>query len=436
MGTFLGVNNRASVWYHRGAASELFFSDFIKKGEDKMDKISVKRRDGKGRILQQGESQRKDGRYCYQYTDAFGKRRSVYSWRLDRSDRTPPGKKAEPSLREKKRQIQADLFDQITPAGDNLKVVDLVEKYVSLKIGVRPSTRAGYTTVINLLKKDEFGGKRIDKVKLLDAKKWLMDLQKNGRGYSTIRTIRGVLRPAFQMAMDNDLIRRNPFSFGLMEVVYNDSVTREALSHENERKFLSFVKNDKHFSKYYDGIYILFNTGLRISEFVGLTKADIDFKGMKIKVDHQLQRYNELGYKIVEPKTESGVREVPMTQEVADCFRRILKERRAPKVEPIIDGYSGFIFLDKDGHPMVALHWEKYFQHICEKYNKIYRVQMPKVTPHVCRHTFCSRMAAARMNPKVLQYIMGHSDISVTLNTYTHMEFEDASEEMRRISGE
>lgn len=401
-----------------------------------MDKISVKRRDGKGRILQQGESQRKDGRYCYQYTDAFGKRRSVYSWRLDRSDRTPPGKKAEPSLREKKRQIQADLFDQITPAGDNLKVVDLVEKYVSLKIGVRLSTRAGYTTVINLLKKDEFGSKRIDKVKLLDAKKWLMDLQKNGRGYSTIRTIRGVLRPAFQMAMDNDLIRRNPFSFGLMEVVYNDSVTREALSHENERKFLSFVKNDKHFSKYYDGIYILFNTGLRISEFVGLTKADIDFKGMKIKVDHQLQRYNELGYKIVEPKTESGVREVPMTQEVADCFRRILKERRAPKVEPIIDGYSGFVFLDKDGHPMVALHWEKYFQHICEKYNKIYRVQIPKVTPHVCRHTFCSRMAAARMNPKVLQYIMGHSDISVTLNTYTHMEFEDASEEMRRISGE
>ena len=79
------------------------------------------------------------------------------------------------------------------------------------------------------------------------------------------------------------------------------------------------------------------------------------------------------------------------------------------------------------------MHWEKYFQHICQKYNSIYKVQMPKVTPHVCRHTFCSRMAAARMNPKTLQYIMGHSDISVTLNTYTHLGFEDASEELDRI---
>ena len=101
----------------------------------------------------------------------------------------------------------------------------------------------------------------------------------------------------------------------------------------------------------------------------------------------------------------------------------------------MIDGYSGFLYLDKNGMPTVALHWDKYFQHICQKYNQIYRNQMPKVTPHVCRHTFCSRMAAARMNPKTLQYIMGHSDISVTLNTYTHLGFEDAIEEMRRITG-
>ena len=61
---------------------------------------------------------------------------------------------------------------------------------------------------------------------------------------------------------------------------------------------------------------------------------------------------------------------------------------------------------------------------------------MPKVTPHVCRHTFCSRMASARMNPKTLQYIMGHSDIGVTLNTYTHLGYEDAIEEFERISEE
>lgn len=179
---------------------------------------------------------------------------------------------------------------------------------------------------------------------------------------------------------------------------------------------------------------IFFRFCLTKAEFVGLTKKDIDFKEMKINIDHQLQRYNGIGYKIEEPKTESGTRQIPMTPEVAECFRRIIKARIKPKAEPIIDGYAGFLFLDKDGHPMVAMHWEKYFQHICQKYNKIYRVQLPKVTPHVCRHTFCSRMAAARMNPKTLQYIMGHSDIGVTLNTYTHLGFEEASEEVRRIS--
>lgn len=217
-------------------------------------------------------------------------------------------------------------------------------------------------------------------------------------------------------------------------MIYNDSVTREALTRDQERKFLKFVQEDPHFKRYYDGIYILFHTGLRISEFTGLTKADIDFGNMKINVDHQLQRYVKVGYKIVEPKTESGIRQIPMTAEVAECFRRIIKARAKPKKEPVIDGYAGFLFLDKDEHPMVAMHWEKYFQHICEKYNKIYKVQMPKVTPHVCRHTYCSRMAAARMNPKTLQYLMGHSDISVTLNTYTHLGFEEASEEVLRLS--
>ena len=140
-----------------------------------------------------------------------------------------------------------------------------------------------------------------------------------------------------------------------------------------------------------------------------------------------------MAYMIEAPKTESGVREIPMTPEVEDAFRTIIKKRRKPKVEPMVEGYSGLLYLDKNDMPMVALHWEKYFQHILQKYNNIYRVQMPKVTPHVCRHTFCSNMAKSGMNPKSLQYIMGHSDISVTLNTYTHVKFEDAQEEMRKI---
>lgn len=395
--------------------------------------MSEIRRDKKGRRLLTGESQRKDGKYEYKYQDAFGKRKTVYSWRLTEADSVPKGKRGDIPLREKERQIQLDLSRGIACAG-NLTVLELVEMYVAQKRGVRHNTRANYNFVLNIIRKEEFGLKRIDKIKIFDAKAWLIKLQADGRGYSTIHSIRGVLRPAFQMAVDNDLLNKNPFEFQLSTVVVNDSVTREALTRKQERAFLEFVRNDKHFSRYYDGIYILFKTGLRISEFVGLTAGNIDFENSRIVVDHQLQRTRSMEYVIEDPKTGCGTRMVPMTPEVKECFARILANRKPPKVEPVVQGYSGFLFLDKNGRPMVALHWEKYFQHICAKYNSIYKAQMPKVTPHVCRHTFCSNMAKSGMNPKTLQYIMGHSEIGVTLNVYTHIGFEDARAEMLELN--
>lgn len=242
-----------------------------------------------------------------------------------------------------------------------------------------------------------------------------------------------VERPAFQMAVDDDLIRKNPFEFQLATVVVNDSVTMEAITRKQERAFMEFVIQDKHFCRYYDGIYILFKTGLRISEFVGLTLNDIDMQDRKINVNHQLQRKRNMEYVIEDTKTTSSTREIPMSDEVYVCFQRIIANRKKVKKEPMIDGKCSFLYLDKNDMPMVALHWEKYFQHIREKYNKIYRVQMPEVTPHVCRHTFCSNMAKSGMNPKTLQYIMGHSNIGVTLNTYTHVQYEDAEKEMNKI---
>ena len=213
------------------------------------------------------------------------------------------------------------------------------------------------------------------------------------------------------MAVDDDLIRKNPFEFQL-----------------------AFVSQDNHFCRYYDGICILFKTGLRISEFVGLTLSDIDMQDRKINVNHQLQRKRNMEYVIEDTKTTSGTREIPMSDEVYACFQRIIANRKKVKKEPMIDGKCGFLYLDKNDMSMVALHWEKYFQHICEKYNSIYKVQMPKVTPHVCRHTFCSNMAKSGMNPKTLQYLMGHSDIGVTLNTYTHIGYDDAKEELERVA--
>lgn len=397
--------------------------------------MSEKRRDSRNRILRNGESQRKDGRYAYKYVDGNGQKCFLYSWKLEKTDKLPAGKRDDLSLREKIKLLQKDLDDEIVPRGGEMTVYQLAKKYISQKTGVKHNTEANYNFVLNIIKKEKFGACRIDRVKLSDAKAWLIKLQKDGRGYSSIHSIRGVIRPAFQMAVDDDLIRKNPFEFMLATVVVNDSVTREAITRKQEREFLDFVKNDRHFSKYYEGIYILFKTGLRISEFTGLTLSDIDLEKRTININHQLQRKRNMEYTIEDTKTSSGTRVLPMTDDVYACFKHIIEKRKKPKVEPMIQGKAGFLYLDKNGMPMVAMHWEKYFQHICEKYNSIYKVQMPRITPHVCRHTYCSNMAKSGMNPKTLQYLMGHSDIGVTLNTYTHLGFEDAREELRRVSG-
>lgn len=391
----------------------------------------AKRRDNKGRILQVGEFQDTSGRYVYKYIDSSGKRKSFYSWRLTQSDVTPAGKKNDIPLREKEKKVQIELLKGMRT--EDMTVYELVERYLLTKTGVKHNTAANYKFVQNVLAKEPFGQKKINNVRLSDAKLFLIKLQDEGRGYSSIHSIRGVLRPAFQMAVDDEMLNRNPFEFQLVTVVVNDSVTREAISRADERKFLDFIKKDSHYSRYYDAMFILFKTGLRISEFCGLTISDIDFKTGILNIDHQLQRTRNMKYIIETTKTTCGTRRIPMTEEVADAFRRIISNRKKPKVEPMIDGHTGFLWLDKNEMPMVALHWEKYFHLSVEKHNKTYRVQLPKITPHICRHTFCSNMAKSGMNPKTLQYLMGHSDIGVTLNTYTHLGEEDAKEEMGKM---
>ena len=151
------------------------------------------------------------------------------------------------------------------------------------------------------------------------------------------------------------------------------------------RKFLKFVHDDNVYCKYYEVFYILFHTGLRISEFCGLTIKDIDLKNRIINIDHQLQRIGSMEYHIESTKTNAGTRKLPMTEDVFRMFRAILEDR--PTDFP----------------------------------------------PHICRHTYCSNQAKAGMNPKTLQYLMGHSDIGVTMNTYTHLGLDDAKNEMIRM---
>lgn len=395
--------------------------------------MSKKRRDNKGRILREGESQRLDGRYVFKYYDKLGRQHFIYSWKLEPTDSLPLGKKNVISLREREKNILKDLEDGINTIASNITVFELVQRYISQRKGVRHNTKVGYNFVLNIINKDIFGSRLINSIKLSDAKMWFIKMQEKGRSYSTISTIRGIVRPAFQMAVDDDILRKNPFDFKLSKVIKNDSKSRQAITPEQEYRFLEFIKKDEYFCKYYEAVYILFKTGLRISEFAGLTINDIDLKNKVLTVDHQLQRKRDTTYIIEKTKTTSGLRKIPLTQDICEAFKVIIVKRRKPKIEPMIDGKVGFLFLDRNSMPTVSLHWEKYFKRIWKKYNETNEGKLPIITPHVCRHTFCSNMVRAGINPKVVQYIMGHSDISVTLNTYTHLNFDDAKNEIERI---
>ena len=351
------------------------------------------RRDAKHRVLRRGESIRDNGKYQFKY-QVDGKPHFVYSWRLEPTDPQPVGKKPCLSLRELEKQIGYHLDSKLDPLGRNITVEELINRYLATKTGVKPNTQMNYNFVRNLMKNEPFNRKKISEVKVSDAKLFLIKLQQDGKGYSTVKTVRGVLRPAFQMAMDDDLIIKNPFGFQLAGVVVNDSVTREAIKPDEMRKFLKFVHDDNVYCKYYEVVFILFHTGMRISEFCGLTIRDLDMENRIINIDHQLQRIG-MTIHIESTKTNAGTRKIPM--------------------------------------PEVAMHWEHRFNHMVGRYNEIYRIQIPNITPHVCRHTYCSNMARAGMNPKTLQYLMGHSDIGVTMNTYTHLGLEDAQNEMIRL---
>ena len=383
--------------------------------------MSEKRRDNKGRILRTGESQRKDLIYQYRYTDIRGKRRTIYSSNLS-------------ELRKKEAEILKQLSEGIDYAAGQITVIALVERYIRLKQGTRYNTKVGYKFVLNIIKKEDFGYRQIRDIKVSDAQAWMIKLHDDGRGYSTLTSERGVIKPAFQMAYNEDAIRKNPFDFKLVDVVPNDSQKRIALTDEQQEIWMNFIREDKTYSKYYDEFVVLLGTGMRVSEFCGLTKDDLQFSERRIRVDHQLVRERGGKYYVEKTKTECGCRFIPMTDEVYRSLLNILERRKKVAKEFIVDGYSGFLLLDKNDHPKVALHIENEMRWAMKKYSKLHPDKpLPHITPHVFRHTFCTNMANKGMDVKHLQYIMGHSDVGVTLNVYTHANYDLAAEQMLEI---
>ena len=385
-----------------------------------------KRKDKNGILLRKGERQLENGRYQYRYTDPFGERHSFNADTLD-------------ELRELERQAKRDSEEGRVYAAGEISVIKLVKRYLKLKQCSRYNTKVNYNTVTRIIEKEQFGCRKIRDIKVSDAKLWFIDLQARGFRYCTITNIRGVVKPAFDMAWEEEIIRRNPFSFKITDAIVNDTIPRIALTREQEAKWMDFIRNDRTYSKYYDEFVVLFGTGMRVSEFCGLTKNDLDFKNRVIRVDHQLcrERMKDQGnrYFIEKTKTESGKRNLPMDEEVYQALKRIVANRPRVKTEMVLNGYTGFILIDKNGRPKVALHIENEFRWAEHKYRKLFpNDPLPHITPHVARHTYSTRNAQAGMDVKALQYLMGHSDAGVTLNVYTHTSYDYAVDQISKIN--
>ena len=189
-------------------------------------------------------------------------------------------------------------------------------------------------------------------------------------------------------------IKRRGVHFPMAKKAYGGTKTRDALSRADMRRFLDFVQTDKHFCKYYDGIYILFNTGLRISEFCGLTRDDIDFTEHVIHVRRQLLRVHDghtNKYYIEEPKTHNGVRDVPMMPDVEKAFQNVIANRPVVNETVVWDelhqqSMTGFLWVDKDGHYEVAQHWSNHLRWARTKFNKIYKDEAEALYRRECHN--------------------------------------------------
>ena len=357
--------------------------------------MAISRKDPKGRKLREGENWRNDGRYSYRYTDVrTGKRLTVYAQDL-------------PELREKEKQIAKDMEDNILTDGAIKKMTlnTLFERYMATR-ELADTTRVSYVRAWENRVKDEIGNIKVVQLLPSHIKAYYAKLSKAGYAYSTIKYIHNLLYPALEMAVDDDIIRKNPAKSSISDYG-KPAEEKEALTVSQQEKFMEFVKQSNVYNTYYPMFTIMIGTGLRCGELIGLTWKDINIKAKPVNVDHQLI-YKNLGdgckSHISTPKTESGIRIIPMTQEVAKAF----EEQR--KIN---------FMLAKDK----SIEVDAYNKVEVERAKKEHRKAelLPKFSAHVMRHTACTRMAECCMDVKVLQYIMRHAHIDVTMEVYNHI---------------
>ncbi len=390
--------------------------------------MAVSRKDPKGRKLNDGESWRSDGRYCYRYTDpATGKRNALYASDL-------------PQLRIKEKKLEKDLEDGLLTgtASQKMTLNALFEYYLETRV-LSDTTRVNYTHLWNRRVRDEIGMMKVVLIRPSHIKRYYAKLSQEGYAHATIKNLHGLIHPSLKLAVEDDLIRKNPADCALGDYG-RKTEERKPLTVSQQESLLEFVKNSNIYNVYHPMLVIMLETAVRCGELIGLTKHDIDFKEKTVSIDHQLIYRNwgdGCNFHITLPKTDAGIRMIPMTNAVAKAFKqqRKINLMTAKDKSITIDGYSGFLFTAKSGKPLMPGAVNNILYNIVDAYNKAELEKakkerrkaklMPKFSAHVLRHTACTRMAEKRIDIKVLQYIMGHASADVTMNVYNHVADRD-----------
>lgn len=398
------------------------------------------RKDLRGRSLRKGEVQRQsDKRYMYTYRDPLGRRKHIYAMDLA-------------ELREKEAKLMKDQLDglDLYVAG-KASLNDTFDRYMSAKYNLRESTRSAYEYTYDHYIRDTFGRKRIAEIKYSDVLQfyyYLLNQKEISLG--TLDSIHCLLHPTFQLAVRDEIIRKNPTD-GVMKEISRESGknrgVRHALTVQQQRVFMEYIANHPIYFHWWPMFTILLGTGCRIGEALGLRWQDLDFENRVISINHSLVYYQTRDSKkcmlrVSLPKTEAGIRTIPMLDIVKDAFEMLYEEQEENGFnETEIDGMTGFIFCNRFGgvpNPQTVNHTIK---RILNQYNadEVVRAKkerrepiiLPDFSCHHLRHTFCTRLCEHETNLKVIQAIMGHKNIETTMDIYA-----EATEEKKQESFE
>lgn len=420
--------------------------------------MSEKRRDHKGRILRNGESQRADGKYMFRYTDSSGQRCTVYSWKLVSTDQIKGGQKNSRALRDMEKEILKDLDDQIeTRKAENTTVDDLFHQFMDIRKDLREASRCNYECLYRKHVYPVLGDKTIDKVKPTHIYKLYQDMvNKSGLNPTTVQKIHVLIYQMFENAVEDHILRTNPASNVFRK--FSKTVTiskpcRDPLTPAQQAIFIDYVYSSPKYKRLGNLFTVLLGTGMRISEALGLRWCDCDFKEGIIHVTHTLMyKESENGgyrYRVSAPKTEAGFRDIPMLNEVKAALKREIGKSRKAGNEFVVDGYKGFIFLNNSGRVYTQSYIYDAIQGITTSYNKEEYARaitekrqpcyLPKISAHILRHTFCTRMYEVmhekNLDFKMLQDIMGHRNIRTTMDVYTKVMKNNKIEAIQNLNG-